>query len=80
MSLADDLATPAASRGPLCSVNVILSELTPELRTLVEDRIANQRYTSTQIAKALSNNGHPIGDTSIQRHRRQECACSRTEP
>lgn len=77
MSLADDLANEVPVRkGPPCSVSTLLRQLDADDRAAVQAALDGPQ-SHAHIARTLRKHGHPIGDNTIQRHRRAECACGR---
>lgn len=78
MTLADALAglaadPPMPNKGPKCYVCRWLEEATPEERAAFELACANNRVTSSALARTLSDSGHSIPEPSVARHRRGFC-------
>ena len=75
-SLLDEIQTENRVRkGPLCTVKLILGELSPEDATGLNQAMADLEVKTTAIRRALVARGFQIGDTSIARHRKGECFC-----
>jgi hypothetical protein len=79
MSLKDALAAEkaTATKGPPCGMAVILARLTPEDSAALQAYLADQQITTTIILRALTTEGHKVGQNTVQRHRRGICACPR---
>lgn len=78
----DALATtPPARRGPLCTVAVILDALDEPAAVKVREVLDTSQVSATQIADALTGNGHPVQAPAVARHRRRGasngCRCPR---
>jgi thioesterase domain-containing protein len=83
MSLAQALAAQVQTKGPECSVAVLLRSLPPDdAATLETVMAANQlEWPHTKIAEALADKTH-MGDHAVKmqaytisRHRKGKCAC-----
>lgn len=76
-------ATPRNFKGPRCSVLQLLGSLPKDERAALEDAITGSqrsKVTSTALSIAISSAyGVDIHRASIDRHRREECLCSRRE-
>jgi hypothetical protein len=77
MSLLDTLADPnyRPSRGPNCSISLIMSGADKETAQLFAAALKNPHAPATEIAKAMAERGYPMPAHSLQRHRRGECRC-----
>lgn len=76
MPLSDDLTAEASKPSRRsCGVRTLLSQLEPDDFDAVVTALADPRMTGTAIQRALTKNGHDIGIATIQRHRREACAC-----
>lgn len=62
-----------------CDVSKILALMPESDRSTVTTALANPAYTGVAIARALTKSGHPIGESSVQRHRRRVCKCDREQ-
>ncbi|MER7759459.1 hypothetical protein [Streptomyces sp. NPDC097619] len=73
--------TPAASRGPRCTVGTILDTLDVDTTSKVREVLDNPVISSTQIADVLTGSGHPVQAPAVARHRRRGgtngCRCPR---
>lgn len=80
MSFADEVRA-SSGRGPgtTCTVAMMLAEIDDaELRAEITAVIGSPAYTSSAIARALKARGFAIAETTMGRHRREACRCSRT--
>lgn len=78
MSFADDAASFAGIPGGVCSVGLLLDDITtddPDLADEVRAALTNRRLSSTGIMRALRSRGWEITINPIERHRRGECKC-----
>ena len=79
MTLAERLAVPSTVRkGPSCSVSAVMENLSEDDRGALVAALENNRYTHKIIYEALIAEGHYVAITAIGRHRRSDCACSRS--
>lgn len=77
MGLLDDLSNDAAfgkAQSLFCGVCVLLKELSDKEAQLLQKRLDDDKISHTSISKVLKNNGHPISDNVIGRHRRKVCS------
>ncbi len=75
-SLLDEIQTENRVRkGPLCTVRLILEDLTAEDVDGLNQAMADLEVKTTAIRRALVARGFQVGDTSIARHRKGECLC-----
>lgn len=75
-SLLDDIQTENRVRkGPLCTVHLIMDDLTPDDIAGLNQAMSDPEVKTTAIRRALVARGFQIGDTSIARHRKGECFC-----
>jgi hypothetical protein len=62
--------------GPACGVGQLLVDLPKNdaaaLRVMIAD---DSGWEHRQIARALNDEGHPIGRTTVERHRSMRCTC-----
>lgn len=72
--LADAIKAEARVIGGTCTVPGFVAELPKEIRADFNAAIKAGEQTA-KIARALRKLGHPIGDSTLRRHRRGECAC-----
>ena len=76
MALADALATVLAIKpGPACRVSRLLDSLTPADRPDYVAALADDNLSCVTIVRAFGIEGHTIGRSSVERHRRGDCAC-----
>lgn len=64
--------------GPPCFTGSWRNELTPDDREQFDQALGNPRNTSAAIFRTMKAMGYEYGDSSVARHRRGECTCSRT--
>lgn len=76
MGLLDDISAEETAPGHPCGVASILARLDPPDRDELTVALASD-FKGSAIAKALASRGHRISGYTIQRHRRNECRCSR---
>ena len=74
--LADAIKAEARAVGGTCTVPGFVALLPKEIRADFNAAIEAGKQTAA-IARALRKIGHPIGDSTLRRHRRGECACGR---
>ena len=77
MALTDHRPKPGRTRGPTCSVMLLLTELDEHDVDELQSWLDDQRITSESIYASLTNAGHRVGRQTIGRHRRGECGCGR---
>ena len=70
--LGDESKFPEVRRA-WCSVCSLLKQLPPKESEALKLRMDNPRISHTSIASILTDNGYPISDTTIGRHRRKRC-------
>jgi hypothetical protein len=76
MGLLEDLGDESKfpnSRRAWCSVCNLLKQLSPKESAALKLRMDNSRITHMSISAVLTDNGHPISDSTIGRHRRGRC-------
>lgn len=81
MSLATALEAEkaAARKGPPCGMSVLLAKLDKADHATLEAYLADREgVTTAVIHRALIREGHQLGKTTIERHRRGECSCVRS--
>jgi hypothetical protein len=62
-------------KGPPCSVDIMLANLSAEDKKDFDDACADPTIASSTIARVLSRRGHTIRQEAIRRHRKKECRC-----
>ena len=84
MSLSDKLAKASEKPNSFCKLGVLLyGEVLPEKdRKYLVDAVdvSNKdprRISNADIARVLREEGFNISDSSVDRHRRKDCSCSR---
>jgi len=76
MGLLEDLGNESNfpdARRAWCTVCELLKELLPKESEALKLRLDNKNITHMSIANVLKNNGHPISDSTVGRHRRGSC-------
>jgi hypothetical protein len=76
MGLLEDLSDESKfpdTRRAWCSVCTLLNELPPRESAALQLRMDNKRITHMSISGVLTENGYPISDSTIGRHRRGRC-------
>ncbi|MFF4276132.1 hypothetical protein [Streptomyces sp. NPDC001536] len=71
---------PPAPRGPRCTVSTILEVLDEDTAQKLRTLLDAPGISATQIANALSDNGHRVQAPAVARHRRRGasngCRCT----
>jgi hypothetical protein len=71
-----EFTTVQASRKPVrCHVELTRQDLSPAKRAKFVAALENLTIQSSVIAEVLRRWGTPIGQESLQRHRRGDCGC-----
>jgi len=74
MSLSDKLAKASEKPGSYCKLGVLLyTSVLPEK----DKKYAPRKISNADIARVLREEGYNISDSSVDRHRRKDCSCSR---
>ena len=65
----------------LCKVGALLEQgtLRPGDRRYLADQLANPAVPATALARALTLEGHPVGQSTVKDHRADRCACARAK-
>jgi hypothetical protein len=77
MGLLEDLGNDSNfphSRRAWCSVCELLKKLPLKENQALQARMGNKNITHMAISSVLTNNGYPISDSTIGRHRRGRCS------
>ncbi|GGM55623.1 hypothetical protein GCM10012275_28440 [Longimycelium tulufanense] len=75
MSLADRLREPTKRPRSQCTFGLLLGRLEGADRKALDTALADERYTSRNIAEALQAEGYDMRAATVRRHRRGECSC-----
>ena len=76
MSLAQALAAQSQRpRGPACTVALILAKLDDDDRATLLNALGDVSVRHSDLARALTAEGHPIKESTISRHRLNGCSC-----
>lgn len=80
MSLADALNTPSPRRrATRCVLGRIIDSLSTEDGNALVGALNDDRFTTSHIHRALLDEGHQLGRSAVEIHRKGGCAClSRT--
>lgn len=77
MSLLDGL-TPPKNKALYCKVDLTLKELDSSDKQVLTDALANiELWGSRTLSIALRKRGIELADTTIAKHRKQQCTCYR---
>lgn len=76
-SLLDRARALQARKGPPCTLRVLLESLDATERADLEAVVADGAINATTIAALLREDGRPIGEDTIRRHRTGRCACGK---
>lgn len=78
MSSLESLANPhyRPTKGPACTVGVMMATLDADTAALFTAALDNGYAPSTEIARAMTERGHPIAAHVLTRHRRGDCRCA----
>lgn len=71
----EGLTPPVADA--LCKIGVAASELSPEDNEILNVALADPKWTTSALAKALNERGLQLGETVLRKHRKKDCACAR---
>ena len=75
MALADRVKTkPDRAHGLPCSVGALLSGL-PDDESAALQQMLTEGWSQRQIFEALRDEGHVVGQQTINRHRSRSCRC-----
>jgi hypothetical protein len=76
MTFAERASTAQAGRkGSDCTVGLLLESLPPDYLAEVRVALADYAIFATTIADILKADGYEIAPESLNRHRRNRCAC-----
>lgn len=75
--LADLIASEVRKPGGACTIGRLLTTLGKGDAADLADALSNKAIPSSAISRALTAVGQPLVATSIQRHRRGDCVCTR---
>lgn len=80
MGLADVLATPKerARKGPQCLACRLLDTLQGDELAAYKAALDNPAWEASALAKELRAEGYDVSDYGLQRHRRKQCAGTRS--
>ncbi len=81
MSLADKLQKLQDEQRTLCKIGVVLEKLPPKdsaalVAVLAAPEGQPNRLSNVQIARFLKEENYSLSVSSVDRHRRGDCACS----
>ena len=75
MTISDirNLDVPAPSKGPSCTVCLLLEELPEDEAQALRDLLSDSRWRYTALAEALRTEGHDVAAYVLSRHGRGQC-------
>lgn len=76
MALRDSLAAPRRVARARCGMGAVVDKVTGKDADVLATALADDSFSSAEIAKALTAEGMPIGVHTVARHRRRECSCA----
>lgn len=85
MGIAERFAAPPRKADP-CKIGRILAGLDPKHRKLVEAALDSPQpvlhqnadgWSDQAIAEGLTDEHHPVSDSTVRHHRRRACTCYR---
>lgn len=59
----------------MCKVERIRNEMLDPVRGILDALLRQPLVSGTAIARALTEQGYPVGTTVVRAHRRGACAC-----
>lgn len=75
MGLADTLKTPPPVRRSVCAIGRLLETLRGEELAALRVALANPEWSNAALARALTDEGHSIGQQASANHRAGRCSC-----
>ena len=78
MGLLDALASEPPRKSRPCSLGDWIATLTPDEATAIRAAIAGHDRTHRDLARIITDNGHPVSYSTIAVHRRGECSACRS--
>lgn len=81
--LADDPQPPRRKTRPgsVCHIAAIVDQLDDEDTAVVLSWVNNSaEFPAAGVAAKLTEHDHPIGKSSVERHRRRDCYCRIDRP
>lgn len=67
----------ASQKGPPCSIGQALERLSKDDAADLTEALNSDMY-ATVISRALKSEGHDVGPSAVQRHRKGDCHCGST--
>lgn len=77
VSLADRSVATYNRQGPRCFFERLFDVLAPEDADVLASWLDDPAVTAAAITRALRDEGHETGATTVARHRRGDCRCDR---
>ena len=74
-SLSELIQGSITRSGSKCVMGSVLKKLSEADRTDLDQAMANPEIPGSAIKKALNLRGFDVGNSSVYRHRRGDCAC-----
>jgi FtsZ-interacting cell division protein ZipA len=72
----DVMSVSVAFKKEKCCVGRFIDSLDPEAQQLVTAALANDKFSSVALLKALKKRGYKYGKSVITYHRRLNCSCN----
>jgi hypothetical protein len=69
--------TPVKPTTP-CKIGQLLIELDEEDSKILDEALADERWTARSLARALNDRGIPLATDTVRSHKNKTCRCSRT--
>lgn len=60
-----------------CKVRTVAETLEPKDRKILEDALADEKWTPYSLSAALGQRGLILSDKSIRKHQMTQCSCSK---
>lgn len=68
---------PRKAGGSECPIGKLIRDLPPTENAALQAMLADFAWQGTAIRDALIDEGYEVGRSSVQHHRRGDCACER---
>lgn len=65
-------------KNTLCLIGRKAAELSDSDLQILEASLADPRWTTSSLTRALAERGFVVGETALRKHSKRECACVRT--
>jgi len=61
----------------LCKVSKLAADLSPEDNAILQDALADHRWSTLALTNELNARGLIMGETAVRKHRAGKCKCAR---